>query len=50
MKWRLQVSSYRKLRLSPTWVAEQLGSLGLTVRSDVAPNGMIRISASNASP
>jgi SAM-dependent methyltransferase len=48
MKWQLHVSSYRKLRLAPTWVAEQLNSLGLTVRSDVAPNGMIRISARNA--
>jgi 2-polyprenyl-3-methyl-5-hydroxy-6-metoxy-1,4-benzoquinol methylase len=49
-KWRLRTSSHRKLRLSPMWVAEQLSSLGLTVRSDVAPNGMIRISARNASP
>jgi SAM-dependent methyltransferase len=48
MKWQLRVSSYRKLRLSPTWVAEQLSALGLTVRSDLAPNGMIRISARNA--
>jgi SAM-dependent methyltransferase len=47
MKWQFRVSSYRKLRLPPTWVAEQLSSLGLTVRSDVAPNGMIRISARN---
>jgi hypothetical protein len=47
--WGLRVSSYRKLRLSPLWVAEQLRSLGLTVRSDVAPNGMIGISARNTS-
>jgi SAM-dependent methyltransferase len=47
--WRLRVSSYRKLRLSSTWVVEQLNFLGLTVRRDVAPNGMIRISARNAS-
>jgi SAM-dependent methyltransferase len=50
MKWQLRVSSYRKLRLSPHWVGEQLSSLGLTVRRDVAPSGMVRISARNASP
>jgi hypothetical protein len=48
-KWRLRVSSYHKLRLSPDWVAEQLHSLGLTVHRDVAPNGMIRIGARSAS-
>jgi 2-polyprenyl-3-methyl-5-hydroxy-6-metoxy-1,4-benzoquinol methylase len=47
--WQLRVSSYRKLRLSPTWVADQLSSLGLTVRRDVTPSGMVRISARNAS-
>ncbi len=46
--WRLRVSSYRKLRLSPTWVAAQLSSLGLAVSSDVTPSGMIRIGARNA--
>lgn len=48
--WQLRVSSYRKLRLSPTWVAEQLSSLGLIVRRDVTPSGMVRISARNPSP
>jgi 2-polyprenyl-3-methyl-5-hydroxy-6-metoxy-1,4-benzoquinol methylase len=47
--WRLRVSSYRKLRLSPTWVAAQLSSLGLAVSSDVMPSGMIRIGARKAS-
>ncbi len=43
--WRLRVSSYPKLRLAPQWVAEQLSSLGLSVHRDVAPGGMIRITA-----
>ena len=43
--WRLRVSSYPKLRLSPQWVVEQLSSLGLTVHRDSAPGGMIRIRA-----
>ncbi|MGC1520877.1 MAG: class I SAM-dependent methyltransferase [Steroidobacteraceae bacterium] len=47
--WRLRVSSYHKLRLSPTWVAAQLSSLGLAVSSGVTPSGMIRIGARKAS-
>jgi hypothetical protein len=47
--WRFRVSSYRKLRLPPQWVDEQLRSLGLTVRREVTPSGMVRISARNAS-
>lgn len=43
--WRLHVSSYPKLRLAPQWVVEKLSSLGLSVRPDVAPGGMIRIAA-----
>jgi 2-polyprenyl-3-methyl-5-hydroxy-6-metoxy-1,4-benzoquinol methylase len=43
--WRLTASSYSKLRLSPEWVAERLSSLGLSVRRDTAPGGMIRIAA-----
>lgn len=43
--WRLRVSSYPKLRLSPQWVVEQLSGLGLSVRRDMAPGGMIRITA-----
>jgi 2-polyprenyl-3-methyl-5-hydroxy-6-metoxy-1,4-benzoquinol methylase len=43
--WRLRASSYPKLRLSPEWVVEHLSSLGLSVRRDTAPGGMIRITA-----
>ena len=43
--WRLHASSYSKLRLSPQRVAEQLSSLGLSVRRDTASGGMIRIAA-----
>jgi 2-polyprenyl-3-methyl-5-hydroxy-6-metoxy-1,4-benzoquinol methylase len=43
--WRLHASSYPKLRLSPEWVVERLSSLGLSVRRDTAPGGMIRITA-----
>jgi 2-polyprenyl-3-methyl-5-hydroxy-6-metoxy-1,4-benzoquinol methylase len=43
--WRLHVSSYAKLRLAPERVVEQLSSLGLSVRRDAAPGGMIRIAA-----
>ena len=43
--WRLRASSYPKLRLSPEWAVEQLSSLGLSVRRDTAPGGMIRIAA-----
>jgi hypothetical protein len=43
--WRLTASSYTKLRLSSDWVIERLSSLGLSVRRDAAPGGMIRITA-----
>src|ERR1700733_2125735 len=43
--WRLRVSSYSKLRLSPQWVVERLSYLGLSVLRDAAPGGMIRITA-----
>src|ERR1700722_4281228 len=43
--WRLRVSSYSKLRLSPQWVVERLSSVGLSVLRDAAPGGMIRIAA-----
>jgi 2-polyprenyl-3-methyl-5-hydroxy-6-metoxy-1,4-benzoquinol methylase len=46
--WQLRVSSYPKLRLAPQWVIEQLTSLGLTVRLDTAPGGMVRIRAAAA--
>jgi 2-polyprenyl-3-methyl-5-hydroxy-6-metoxy-1,4-benzoquinol methylase len=43
--WRLHVSSYPKLRLSPGWVIERLSALGLSVSRTPAPGGMIRIIA-----
>jgi hypothetical protein len=43
--WRLRVSSYPKLRLSPQWAVERLSSLGLTAISDPLPGGMIRVTA-----
>jgi 2-polyprenyl-3-methyl-5-hydroxy-6-metoxy-1,4-benzoquinol methylase len=43
--WRLRVSSYSKLRLSPQWVVERLSALGLIVGRYTAPGGMIRITA-----
>jgi 2-polyprenyl-3-methyl-5-hydroxy-6-metoxy-1,4-benzoquinol methylase len=46
--WRLRISSYPKLRLSPQWVADHLSSLGLSVRRDMAPGGMIRLRAAAA--
>ena len=44
-QWRLRVSSYPKLRLSPEWVATTLTSLGFTVRREPALNGMVRVIA-----
>jgi hypothetical protein len=43
--WRLRVSSYQKLRLSPQWVVERLNSQGLSARRDTVAGGMIRVTA-----
>jgi SAM-dependent methyltransferase len=43
--WRMRVSSYAKLRLDPRTVAGQLGDAGLTVTTDPAPGGMLRVVA-----
>jgi 2-polyprenyl-3-methyl-5-hydroxy-6-metoxy-1,4-benzoquinol methylase len=43
--WRLRVSSYTKLRLSPQWVVERLRSVGLAVQRDTVPGGMTRVTA-----
>jgi SAM-dependent methyltransferase len=43
--WNLKVSSYRKLRLDPQWVAAVLGHAGLEVRIVPAPRGMTGIVA-----
>ncbi len=48
--WRIRASSYPKLRLSPEWVVEHLSSLGLSVRRDAAPGGMVRITARMPGP
>lgn len=43
--WALQVSAYRKLRLSPEWVSMKLKSHGFTVRVESRPAGMVRFIA-----
>ena len=43
--WRLHAGSYRKLRLAPQWVGQQLNSLGLAVERDTVPGGMVRVVA-----
>jgi hypothetical protein len=44
--WRLGKSSYRKLRLLPTWVAGQLREAGFAEASlEPGPHGMCVISA-----
>jgi hypothetical protein len=37
--WRLEKSCYRKLRLSQTWVAEQLAQAGLRVEHQEMQRG-----------
>ena len=44
-RWQQRVSSYRKLRLAPEWVASKLTERGLAVRRDAGPSGMVRIVA-----
>jgi SAM-dependent methyltransferase len=44
-QWRLRVSSYPKLRLSPEWVVAALTSLGFTVRREPGVSGMVRVIA-----
>jgi 2-polyprenyl-3-methyl-5-hydroxy-6-metoxy-1,4-benzoquinol methylase len=44
-QWHQSVSSYSKLRLAPDWIAAKLVALGLLVRRDSAPGGMVRIVA-----
>jgi SAM-dependent methyltransferase len=46
--WQFKVSSYRKLRLSPAWVASTLRDTGLSVRSECGPSGMVRLIATRA--
>ena len=44
-QWRLRLSSYPKLRLSPEWVVTVLTSLGFTVRREPGLSGMVRVIA-----
>jgi len=43
--WKLCVSAYRKLRLSPEWVSGVLQSKGFSVRAEPGLAGMIRVVA-----
>ena len=44
-QWQQRVSSYRKLRLKPEWVAAKLVERGLQVRTGAAAAGMTRVVA-----
>jgi SAM-dependent methyltransferase len=43
--WHLAVSSYRKLRLAPSDLERALSQLGLKVRCESGPRGMVRVTA-----
>jgi predicted RNA methylase len=43
--WQLKVSTYRKLRLSPAWLAGALRDSGFFVQSEPGPSGMVRLIA-----
>ncbi len=43
--WQQRVSAYRKLRLSPQWVADALRAIGFAVRTERGLAGMVRIVA-----
>jgi len=47
-QWHQRVSSYRKLRLEPQWVAARLAELGLKVRMGTAAAGMTQLAATKA--
>ena len=47
-QWRLDVSHYPKLRLSPDWLVAQLAGLGFRVERGKLPNGMISVVATRA--
>ncbi len=44
-RWRMRVSHYRKLRLSPRWVARMLERVGLTTVVEGGARGMVRVTA-----
>jgi hypothetical protein len=43
--WRMEVSSYQKLRLAPEWVLRALREAGMTPESSPGPRGMIQVVA-----
>ena len=43
--WRMKVSAYTKLRLSPEWVMNALRSVGLSATAGAGPRGMVQIVA-----
>jgi SAM-dependent methyltransferase len=43
--WAQRVSAYRKLRLSPEWVARALEAAGMQVKREPGPGGMVRLVA-----
>jgi SAM-dependent methyltransferase len=43
--WQLRVSTYRKLRLDPQWVAASLRDRGFSVRAEPGLAGMVRVIA-----
>jgi hypothetical protein len=47
-QWKLNVSSYPKLRLDRSWVENQLLENGLTVVRNELANGMIKIVANKS--
>lgn len=47
--WQLRVGAYRKLRLSPAWVAAALEDRGFTVRIEPGLAGMVRVVAGKRS-
>lgn len=43
--WKLSVSSYRKLRVTPAWLLRTLESVGFLVRRESGISGMVRLVA-----
>lgn len=43
--WRMEVSSYKKLRLDPEWVLGALRKAGLTPQATPGPRGMVQVVA-----
>jgi len=43
--WRMEVSSYNKLRLDPEWVLNALRKAGMTPQASLGPRGMVQVVA-----